>query len=387
MKVATIVGARPQFIKAAAVSKELRKVVREVLIHTGQHYDFTMSDIFFDELKIPRPDYNLGIGSGSHGSQTGKMLELIEKVLIKENPDCVLVYGDTNSTLAGALTAAKLQIPLAHVEAGLRSFNSIMPEEINRKVTDHVSSILFCPTVIAVKNLRQEGFDNVINRGVLVNEGSSHLDLGLKQPVVLNVGDVMYDVLKSTLNVSNSIPSDLLAKYPITSNNYILATIHRAENADNMENMVNIMKVLSKIPLKVIIPLHPRTYDRILKFSLYEEMQQSRNIILTDPLGYIEMMFLLNNARCVVTDSGGLQKEACMLGIPCLTCRYETEWLETVEYGWNSLIGLGAVNFDGLPERKKINRESNPYGDGFAACRITQIIKGYLKHHERAVAF
>jgi len=315
VKVATVVGARPQFIKAAAVSHVLRRTpeVREVLVHTGQHYDYEMSRVFFDELEIPEPDHNLGVGSGSHGEQTGRMLEAIERVLLAERPDMVLVYGDTNSTLAGALAAAKLHIPVAHVEAGLRSFNRRMPEEVNRVLTDHASDLLFAPTETAVQNLRREG----------VTEGV-HL-----------VGDVMHDVL--TENLPRAASSQVLDRLKLRAGDYIVATVHRAENVDHGERLQGVVSALDAVSrrfLPVVLPAHPRLRGRLREFSL-----RPRHVTITAPLSYLDMLWLQKNAALILTDSGGVQKEACWLGVPCVTLRAETEWPETVQGGWNVLAG------------------------------------------------
>lgn len=314
MKILTIVGARPQFIKAAAVSRVLRKQFREVLVHTGQHYDDNMSQVFFNELEIPRPDYNLGIGSGGHGVQTGAMLADIEEILLKEKPDRVLVYGDTNSTLAGALAAAKLHIPVAHVEAGLRSFNRRMPEEINRVLTDHVADLLFCPSKTAVANLAAEG----VCSGV-------HL-----------VGDVMYEAVMHAVAVARQ-KSDVLERLSVTPGGYALATIHRAENTDDPERLARLVAALQEISRKmpVLFPIHPRTKEKLAGMA----MGEGNDLHLMEPLGYLDMVRLTAGASVVLTDSGGLQKEAYWLQVPCVTLREETEWVETVQQGWNVLAG------------------------------------------------
>jgi UDP-GlcNAc3NAcA epimerase len=315
MKILTIVGARPQFIKAAAVSRVLRNTpeLTEILVHTGQHYDNNMSDIFFTELDIPTPDYLLGIGSGKHGAQTGKMLEAIEEVLEKEEPKWVLVYGDTNSTLAGALAAAKLHIPVAHVEAGLRSFNRNMPEEINRVVTDHVSTLLFAPTEAAVKHLQREGVD---------------------ETAIKYVGDVMYD---AALFYGDKAEAKLalLKELGLSAKGYILCTVHRAENTDNPERLKAILGGLSQVAkhVPVVLPLHPRTRQKIEMMGL-----ATSGIQIIEPVGYLEMIVLEKNARLIATDSGGVQKEAFFHGVPCVTLRDETEWVELVERGWNTLV-------------------------------------------------
>ncbi len=310
----TIVGARPQFIKAAAVSRVLRKQFREVLVHTGQHYDGNMSQVFFDELEIPRPDYNLGIGSGGHGAQTGAMLAAIEGVLLKEVPDRVLVYGDTNSTLAGALAAAKLHIPVAHAEAGLRSFNRRMPEEINRVLTDHVADLLFCPSETAVAHLAKEG----ITSGV-------HL-----------VGDVMFEALMHAATVAKQ-KSDVLERLALAPGAYALATIHRPENTDDPRRLARLMGALRDLSLKmpVLFPVHPRTRDRLPGM----ETDPGGDLRLLEPQGYLNMVRLEAGATVILTDSGGIQKEAYWLRVPCVTLREETEWVETVQQGWNVLAG------------------------------------------------
>jgi UDP-N-acetylglucosamine 2-epimerase len=316
MKVASIVGARPQFIKAAVVSRELRKQHQEVLIHTGQHYDDNMSQLFFRELDIPEPDYNLGVGSGPHGAQTGTMLVRIERVLRKEKPDWVLVYGDTNSTLAGALAAAKLHIPVAHVEAGLRSFNRRMPEELNRVVVDHVSDLLFAPTETAMKNLEREG---LIER--------AHL-----------VGDVMEEALHYYLPIARE-RSTILKRLQLDPKSYYLVTVHRAENTDSKQSLENILRALVQLDHPVVFPLHPRTRKMIERFGLGRFLNAD-GIRYLDPVGYLEMLVLEENALTILTDSGGVQKEAYWLGVPCVTLREETEWVETVETGWNVLAGV-----------------------------------------------
>lgn len=313
MKVLTVVGARPQLIKAAAVSRVLRNKHNEVLVHTGQHYDENMSDVFFKELEIPPPDYNLRIGSGSHGSQTGAMLVELEKLVLAEKPNMVLVYGDTNSTLAGALVAAKCHIPIAHVEAGLRSFNRNMPEEVNRVLVDHVSSLLFCPSRHAVNNLANEG----ITKGVHI------------------VGDVMHDALMYASKKSLD-KSQILMKMGVQPGKYLLATIHRAENTDSPTRLKSIMKALAQLSRneQIVFPVHPRT-RRILG-----GITRVPGIIYSDPVGYLDMVRLEASARMILTDSGGIQKEAYWLKVPCLTLRDETEWVETVKTGWNIVTGI-----------------------------------------------
>ena len=315
MKILTVVGARPQFIKAAPISRALSTAGHEeFLVHTGQHYDKNMSETFFEELNISEPDVNLGIGSGSHAYQTGQMLMKIETVIMDQCPDYVCVYGDTNSTLAGALAAAKLNVPVAHVEAGLRSFNQKMPEEINRILTDHLSCLLFCPTAVAVKNLEKEG---------------------ITQNVCL-VGDVMYDSVKQ--NAERAVrQSTILEKLDVREQSYVLATVHRAENTDDPRRLKNIFNALGQLAhqgLHVILPLHPRTRKNLKSFVL-----SVKNLHIIDPVAYLDMLNLEQKARVILTDSGGVQKEAYWFGVPCITLRNETEWIETVETGWNTLAG------------------------------------------------
>ncbi|EHQ92005.1 non-hydrolyzing UDP-N-acetylglucosamine 2-epimerase [Desulfosporosinus youngiae] len=349
MKIATVVGARPQFIKAAPVSRVLRRAHQEILIHTGQHYDANMSDIFFDELHIPRPDFHLGIGSGRHGAQTGSILEKVEDVLIQETPDALLVYGDTNSTLAGALAASKLHIPVIHIEAGLRSFNRRMPEEINRVLTDHLSSRLFCPTETAVKNLAAEG----ITKGVFQN------------------GDVMYDAFLYNLELAKE-KSNILQTQGLNPKSYVLCTIHRAENTDDPARLTQILKAVSKISVPVVLPLHPRTRKIVHQLGLTSLLERVK---VLEPVGYLDMIALEANTLKLVTDSGGVQKEAYFAGVPCITMRDETEWVETVEVGWNCLTGadeekiLEAVERFAPPEHRP-----TIFGEGKAAEQFVEMM-------------
>jgi UDP-GlcNAc3NAcA epimerase len=360
MKFLTVIGARPQFIKAATVSRVFQSTpnVTEILVHTGQHYDENMSEIFFTELEIPKPDYNLNIGSGNHGAQTGRMLEAIEKVLLSEKPDWVLVYGDTNSTLAGAIAAVKLHIRVAHIEAGLRSFNRKMPEEINRVLTDRASTLLFPPTEVAVKHLKQEG----------IAEEKIHL-----------VGDVMYDAaLFYSQKAENN--SQIINCLKVNPNNYILATIHRAENTDNPKRLQAIFEALILInqEIKVILPLHPRTKNALARQGVLEKI--SRNIQLIEPVGYLDMAILEKNARLIITDSGGVQKEAFFYSTPCITLREETEWVELVETGWNTLV---SPNYDEseiyqyFQQCLTTNKPKtvNLYGEGNSAEKIVNILQ------------
>ncbi len=341
MKVVSIVGARPQFVKAAVLSRELRKEHTEILVHTGQHYDANMSDVFFEEMEIPKPNYNLNIGSSNHGEQTGAMLKGIEEVLLKEKPDWCLVYGDTNSTLSGALAAVKLHIKVAHIEAGLRSYNRMMPEEINRVLTDHISDLLLCPTQTAIDNLKQEG----ITKGV-------HL-----------VGDVMYEALMWALKKART-HSTILDDLKLTPKNYLLATVHRAENTDNPERLNNILTAFNQITENLIWPVHPRTRKKLVELN----WQPGNYIQLVEPLGYLDMVSVEENALAIITDSGGIQKEAFWLQVPCVTLRDETEWVETVESGWNTLTNtnqekiLESVNSDysNLSRKDTLIKEKSP---------------------------
>jgi len=331
MKILTVVGARPQFIKCGPVSRELRTRHQEILVHTGQHYDYMMNKIFFEELDIPTPDYNLEIGSGSHSYQTAEIMKRLEPLLLREKPDLVLVYGDTNSTLAGAITAAKMNIELAHVEAGLRSYDNTMPEETNRVLTDHISDLLFCPTQTAVDNLAKEG----ITSGVYFT------------------GDVMVDALLYAKQ--KSYRSKIMDTLGLNIGEYLLATIHRAANTDNKQNLENIVNAFYQIEEEIILPCHPRTLKQLQYFDLHNKLSAKVRII--EPLGYLDFIHLLSNARKVITDSGGLQKEAYILKVPCITLRENTEWPETLENGWNKLVGcdtskiVAAIN---IPQPPKV---------------------------------
>lgn len=349
MKVISVVGARPEFVQAAPVSRALRPRHQEVLVHTGQHYDYGMSAVFFQELGLPAPDYNLEVGSGPQGQQTGEMLARMERVLMDEQPDWVLVRGDTNSTLAGALAAAKLHIPVGHIEAGLRSFNRWMPEEINRIVADHVSDLLFCPTPTAVSNLAAEG----IREGV-------HL-----------VGDVMYEAILYNLSLAEA-KSQALTHLGLATGDYLLLTVHRAENTDIEENLHGILAALDRLEELVIFPVHPRTRKRLKELG----WPPPSHVRLVEPQSYFEILVLEKNARLLLTDSGGMQKEAYCLGTPCLTLREQTEWVETVEAGWNRLVGtnpegiVDAVhNFQPPAERRAL------YGDGQTSRSIVRILE------------
>lgn len=348
MKVMTIVGARPQFIKLAPVSRVLRRQHEEFLVHTGQHYDDEMSDLFFRQLDIPAPDANLEVGSGPHGAQTGAMLERIEKVTMEQRPDWMLVYGDTNSTLAGALVGAKLHIPVAHVEAGLRSFDRRMPEEINRVVADHVSDLLLCPTDTAVRNLAREG----------VVDG------------VVNVGDVMLDAFQQNVAIARK-RGGVLAELGLESGGYQLMTVHRAENVDQPALLAAIFRGVAKSGRRVVFPVHPRTRAAI-KAS---ELVAPPNVMLVDPVGYLEMLVLEENAQAIVTDSGGVQKEAYFAGRPCITLRDTTEWTETVEAGWNVLVGTDdAAIASAMRDFDPVGKRRDLFGDGHAAERVVEAL-------------
>lgn len=381
MKILTVVGARPQFIKAATISRVIKREnhIREVIVHTGQHYDSNMSDVFFTDLDIPEPDYNLGISGGGHGSMTGRMLSTVEEVIQKERPDWVLVYGDTNSTLAGALAAAKLSIPIAHVESGLRSFNRMMPEEINRVLTDHASNVLFCPTIAAVKQLQNEGFKNVVNQGNFLDTISFAATPKLPRlsQIVVNVGDVMYDaVLHFKKNALDR--STILDKLKQKPKEYYLATVHRSENTTSRYKLIKIMNELVNLArnVTVIIPLHPRTRKILIEIGEFENLKSKKGIILTNPLPYLDFIRLEQDALAIITDSGGVQKEAYFLGVPCFTLRDETEWVETVSNGWNQLVGSNAQNLNQVVTRVKCPSIKNTFdfGNGKASLTIVGML-------------
>ena len=349
MKILTVIGARPQFIKAAAVSNKLRIDNEEILVHTGQHYDSNMSDIFFEELEIPKPNYNLAIGSGNHGYQTGTMLINLEEICVKEKPDMILVYGDTNSTLAGALVGSKLLIPIAHVEAGLRSFNKNMPEEQNRILTDHISKYLFVPSKTAEENLKNEGITNG----------------------VYNTGDVMFDAI-NLFKEKAEIKSNILSELEINSKEYILSTIHRAENTNDINRLSNIITGLNNSNQNIILPLHPRTK----KFIKDYDLKLSEKVKIIDPIGYLDMIKLMNNSQKIVTDSGGIQKEAYFLEVPCITMRDETEWVETIENGWNILVGSDSNKIiTAINDFNPTHKPNKIFGNADAAEIISKIIK------------
>ena len=361
MKILTILGARPQFIKAATVSRAInefnaneRRLIKEVILHTGQHYDTNMSDVFFEEMDIPSPDYKLECGGLGHGAMTGRMLEKIEEIIEEEKPDWVLVYGDTNSTLAGALAASKMHIRVAHIEAGLRSFNMAMPEEINRILTDRVSNYLFCPTDTAVKNLEQEGFPFPTVTKV-------------KQEI-LNVGDVMFD---ATLFYKSKAKETVnLEKWGLDEKGYALCTIHRAENTDDQNRLESIFQALREISkiMPIILPLHPRT-KKIISESSFSDLLSTLKVV--DPLSYIETQRLEMGAKLILTDSGGMQKEAFFHKVPCITLRDETEWVETTDSGWNKLVSANADKIvDVFSETQAPEEQLKYYGDGQSASRI-----------------
>ena len=363
IKVLTVIGARPQFIKAAAVSRAIREEfsgqIVELLVHTGQHYDGNMSKIFFDELDIPQPKHNLEVFGGSHGEMTGRMLEAVEGVLISEQPDLVMIYGDTNSTLAGALAAAKLHVPVAHVEAGLRSFNNRMPEEINRIVADRLSQLLFCPTETAVNNLSREGVLNGVE----------------------NVGDVMLDASLFYRERAKS-RSTILQRLGVTHGGFVLATCHRAENTDDTTRLHQIIEALAEVSdvLPVVLPLHPRTRKLMLESQLDKKL---KSVKVVEPLPFFDMIALEQSAKVIMTDSGGVQKEAFFFGVPCITMRDETEWVETVASGLNHLVGASKAKileaFDLCINHVMTEQRPLPYGDGRASQRIVQGILRTLK--------
>jgi UDP-N-acetylglucosamine 2-epimerase len=352
MKIISIIGARPQFIKASVVSEELRKNFTELIIHTGQHYDYEMSKLFFEQLDIPEPDYHLDVGSGTHGYQTGEMLKRIEEILIAEKPDLVLTYGDTNSTLAGALAASKMHVKTGHIEAGLRSFDKSMPEEINRIITDHCSDLLFCPTKTAVNNLKREG----ITSGVYLT------------------GDVMVDCLFKYSEVAEE-KTTILEDLGIDRKKFLVVTVHRASNTDNRANLEQIVDALSEISEPIIFPIHPRTRKSLRVFGLYDKLINHRNIKVIQPVGYLEFLRLMKNARKIITDSGGIQKEAYILKVPCITLRENTEWVETVQDGWNVLVGADKERIVNVCSVEESNRSNNNhFGRGNASGKIVQYL-------------
>lgn len=351
MKVLSVVGNRPQFVKAAPLSRALRARAEEVLVHSGQHYDPALADLFFDELAIPQPDHALGIGPGTPTAQIATILERLEPILADERPDVVLVYGDTTTTLAGALAAAKAPLPLAHVEAGLRSFRRTMPEEQNRVVTDHLSDLLFCPTEVAVRNLAAEG----ITDGVEL------------------VGDVMYDACLAFAPVAATRPGP--AAFGLEPQGYLLVTIHRAAATDTPEALASLVAVLEALGQPAVFPVHPRTRAKLEAAGLWERASAIPGLVLADPVGYLDFTALLIAARAVVTDSGGVQKEAYFQGVPCLTVRDETEWVETVEGGFNRLTGLDPERVRAALADLSVPAERPEYyGDGRSAERMADLL-------------
>lgn len=355
MKILTIVGARPQFIKAAVVSRAFAKSsnLEEVIVHTGQHFDSNMSDVFFEEMSIPKPKYNLDINGLGHGAMTGQMLEKIEEIILKENPDWVLVYGDTNSTLAGALAAKKLHIKVAHIEAGLRSYNMNMPEEINRILTDRISDILFCPTETAVSNLEKEGYSNI-------------------ECKIINIGDVMQDAALFYAEKAKEPDAELPEKFA-------LCTVHRAENTDDLKRLKNIfcaLEYISRNLIPIVLPLHPRTKSKLI--SIDYDIKNS-SICFVQPMSYFEMVWLLNNCKFVLTDSGGLQKEAFFFSKPCITLRDETEWVELVSNGFNELTGTSKEKIieavGRIIQNSKLDFSKRLYGNGDAGEKIVSILQ------------
>lgn len=353
MQILSVVGARPQFIKAYAVSNELRKEHDEVLVHTGQHYDEEMSDVFFEELGIPQPDHNLGVGSDSHANQTAEMMIGLEGLVHRYDPDVMLCYGDTNSTLASGIVGSKEDVMFAHVEAGLRSFNRDMPEEVNRILTDHASDILFAPSERAMDYLESEGITE-----------RAH-----------NVGDVMYDALLSAREKAVS-QSTILDELDLGGEAYILATVHRPRNTDDRERLEAILETLVADERRVVLPAHPRTVDRLEQYGLLDVIKEELTLI--DPVGYLDFINLQANADIVVTDSGGIQKEAFFLDVPCITLREETEWPETIEAGGNVLVGAERDGIrDALANPPQSTSDVEPYGDGNAAGEIRRVLEGY----------
>ena len=350
MKCVTIIGARPQFVKASVISKALRKAGHtEILVNTGQHYDDNMARIFFEEMGIPKPDYDLGVGSGTHAFQTAGALVGIEKILLVEQPDWIIVFGDTNATLAGALAAAKLHLKIAHIEAGLRSYNREMPEEINRIVTDVISDLLFVPTPVAAENLRKEG----ITSGVHI------------------VGDVMVDALMTYTTIAEQ-KSRILDELKLEQEKFLLMTIHRPSNADHDDRLLPILKQVSSLDLPVIFPVHPRSRSRVEHLI----SQTQGNIRIIDPVGYLDMMMLEKFSKMIITDSGGVQKEAYLHKTPCLTVRGETEWVETVRDGWNYIVGDDLEKISILSNRFPEPLGWSPhYGDGKSSDRIIRLLE------------
>jgi UDP-N-acetylglucosamine 2-epimerase (non-hydrolysing) len=364
VQVALVLGARPQIIKSALLIRLSNEDehVRLSIIHTGQHYDYEMTKVFFEEFSLPDPTVNLDVGSGSHAQQTAKIMSRLEPVLLEQKPDLVLVPGDTNSTLAGAVTAAKLHIPVAHIEAGARSYDNRMPEEINRRLTDHCSTLLFTTTENCSRNLLKEG----------ISKASVHL-----------VGDPMYDVLLQQLPKAER--TAILSRLDVKPKSYALLTLHRQENVDNLENLKNILDAIVRLKLEIVFPVHPRTRKQLHNFNLYTKLKEQKHVRLIEPVSYLENISLIKNANFVLTDSGGMQKEAFWLKTPCITLRENTEWVETVQLGANYLVGAESERIVKTAEeiieneqvlRKKLEKLPNPFGDGCASQKILKIIKG-----------
>ncbi|MCE5296956.1 MAG: UDP-N-acetylglucosamine 2-epimerase (non-hydrolyzing) [Euryarchaeota archaeon] len=354
MKFISVVGARPQFVKVAPVHVAMSGRHEHIIVHTGQHYDYRMSQVFFEVLNIPEPKYDLGVGSGTHGEQTAKMLALIEDVLIKERPDCVIVYGDTNSTLAGALAAVKLNVPVAHVEAGLRSYRHAMPEEINRVLTDHISKVLLCPTSVASSNLAKEG----IVKGVHV------------------VGDTM---VQSLIEITPRLDPSVLFRYGVKEKGYVLATIHRQENADSRENMSEIVEAMLDHAGDIVLPLHPRTAKNLTAWGMMDRLKGAGNVKVVEPMDYVTFTTMERFASHIMTDSGGVQKEAYFFKVPCTTVRDETEWVETLEGGWNVLAGASRKRIAVSMARPVPMSPQTSYGDASVSSRIVDVLEGELE--------
>lgn len=371
MKILSIIGARPQFIKYSAISRAMQAYgnIQEIIVNTGQHYDYQMSEVFFKEMQIPTPEYNLGVGSGSHGFQTAETLRKTEELLLEQKPDWVLIFGDTNATLAGALAASKLHIPIAHVEAGLRSYNRYMPEEINRVVADNLSNFLLCPSEVAIQNLQKEGYPNIWENGKLIqNFDFSAYPKNKNTQIVVNVGDVMFDTLLYALQIAEK-QSTILETLKLDAKNYALLTLHRAENT-TPEKITFIFDFISKVSKgkKIIFPVHPRTR----KLLTENQLNLPQNITLIEPLGYYDLLKVLKNANYALTDSGGMQKEAFWLQVPCITLREQTEWTETLQTGWNVLYeNFREDFFANTPS------PSDCYGNGNASKNILETLLNF----------
>lgn len=394
MKLVHIVGARPQFIKLAPLCRVIKEhadsgsngiSIKSVIIHTGQHYDYLMSKVFFDDLLIPEPDYNLEVGSGRHGQQTGLMLDRIEEVLIKEVPDMVVVYGDTNSTLAGALAASKLHIPIAHIEAGVRSYNRRMPEEINRVLTDHLSSLLFCPTKTSVMNLEKEGFTNIVKKGELIDSSEDFFPFNDQDSIVVNVGDIMFESVILSLQKAIKKSTILQTLKLYTPENdlipYALCTIHRQENTDDHQRFKTILNLLDEIAdneMSVILPMHPRTKKLLNSLDL-----NFSHLRIIESVPYYDMLILQKHARIIFTDSGGVQKETFFMNMPCITLRDETEWVETVNAGMNIVTGIDKKRIfhayqkmlKGFPIQHNDQSDSKPFGNANSSNLVFEIIR------------